>query len=189
MYCPVCSFKDTKVTDSRVVTDGTAIRRRRECSKCGYRFSTYEETELLDLTVVKRDGRREPYLRDKLEKGIRESLEKRPFTAERFHTLVNNIERDIQKIAGKRSISDTRPEITSADVGELVMKRLRGFDKIAYIRYASVYRSFEDVETFQRELKILEGGISRSRLRNLRAQKWPEQTKRKSQNTKRRVKR
>lgn len=156
MFCPVCSNKDTKVTDSRVAPDGTVVRRRRECMKCGYRFSTYEEVELLDLMVVKRDGRREPYARDKLEKGMRESLEKRPFTAERFHTLINNIERDVQKKSRRSAVSEGRPEITSGDMGEIVMRRLKSFDKIAYIRYASVYRQFEDVETFQRELKELE---------------------------------
>lgn len=156
MFCPVCNFKDTKVADSRIATDGTSVRRRRECAKCCFRFSTYEEIELLDLTIVKRDGKREPYAREKLEKGIRESLEKRPFTVERFHTLVNNIERDIQKKTRKRGGSDSRPEVTSGDLGEIVMKRLKGFDKIAYIRYASVYRQFEDVETFARELEKLE---------------------------------
>ncbi len=155
MFCPVCSHQDTKVTDSRLTSDGTIVRRRRECVKCGYRFSTYEEVELLDLIVIKRDGRREPYVREKLEKGIRESLEKRPITETRFHTLITRLERDIQKKARRRG-GDARPEITSADIGEVVMRRLKQFDKVGYIRFASVYRQFEDVETFQRELKKLE---------------------------------
>lgn len=147
MHCPVCRNKDTKVVDSRMGSDGAAIRRRRECEKCGYRFSTLEEVEILDLAVIKRDGRREPYSREKLESGLRKSLEKRSHTSPDFKSLVGSIERDIQK---KR-----KPEITSAEIGEIVMNRLKTFDKVAYIRFASVYRSFEDVKTFEKELKNL----------------------------------
>lgn len=147
MFCPVCNHQDTKVIDSRVVNEGSSIRRRRECEKCGYRFSTTEEVELLDLTVVKRDGRREAYAREKLVRGLEKALEKRPYTETGFQRLVRKIERDIQK---KR-----RGEITSMDIGELIMKHLKHFDKVAYIRFASVYRSFEDVKTFERELKKL----------------------------------
>lgn len=147
MHCPSCNYYDTKVTDSRVATDGLSIRRRRECTKCNFRFSTVEEGEILDLTVIKRDGRREPYSRDKLETGLKHSLEKRPHTVEQFRGLVQKIERDIQR---RRKV-----EITSRDIGELVMKRLKSFDQIAYIRFASVYRSFQDVDSFTRELKGL----------------------------------
>ena len=147
MYCPVCNNTDTKVIDSRLASDGMAIRRRRECEKCGFRFSTAEEVTLLDLTVIKRDGRREAYSRDKLIRGLERSLEKRPYTEIDFTKLVHRVERDIQK---KR-----RGELTSSEIGEIVMRALKKFDKIAYIRFASVYRAFEDVATFERELKEL----------------------------------
>ncbi len=147
MRCAVCNHKDTKVIDSRLSSDAMSVRRRRECEKCGFRFSTLEEIELLDLTVVKRDGRRESYSRDKLTRGLEKALEKRPYTDVAFHKLVHKIERDIQK---KR-----RGQLTSAELGDLVMKNLRSFDKVAYIRFASVYRSFEDVKTFESELKKL----------------------------------
>lgn len=147
MHCPFCNYFDTKVTDSRVAADGLSIRRRRECTKCGFRFSTVEEGEILDLTVIKRDGRREPYSKEKLEQGLKHALEKRPHTAEQFKGLVQRMERDIQR---KRKV-----ELTSRDIGELVMKRLKTFDQVAYIRFASVYRSFQDVSSFTRELKGL----------------------------------
>ncbi len=149
MHCPVCNDEDTKVVDSRLVADGSAIRRRRECEHCGYRFSTTEEIELLGLTVVKRDGSRESYSRDKMEHGLKKALEKRPVTDAAFRTLVNGIERDIQRMKAD--------QLTSADVGEVVMNRLKEFDKVAYIRFASVYRQFEDVESFHKELARLNG--------------------------------
>ncbi|HAU66696.1 TPA: transcriptional regulator NrdR [Candidatus Uhrbacteria bacterium] len=147
MYCAVCNHKDTKVVDSRISSDGASVRRRRECEKCGFRFSTLEEVELLDLTIVKRDGRRESYSREKLIRGLEKSLEKRPFTDQAFQKLVHKIERDVQK---KR-----RGQLTTQELGEIVMKHLKVFDKVAYIRFASVYRSFEDVETFESELQKL----------------------------------
>ena len=147
MYCAVCSHKDTKVVDSRMSTDGASVRRRRECEKCGFRFSTLEEVELLDLMVVKRDGRREAYSREKMTRGLEKSLEKRPYTDQAFQKLVHKIERDIQK---KR-----RGQLTTQELGELVMKNLKSFDKVAYIRFASVYRSFEDVGAFESELQKL----------------------------------
>lgn len=149
MRCPICNYKDTKVIDSRLSADGMSIRRRRECEKCTYRFSTMEETELLDLTLVKRDGRHEPYSREKLERGLRKALEKRPYTDVDFKKLVHAIERDIQK--------KKHDELRSSAVGEVVMKRLKAFDQVAYIRFASVYRAFEDVNTFQQELNKLVG--------------------------------
>jgi transcriptional repressor NrdR len=156
MRCPVCNYGDTKVVDSRISTDGASIRRRRECEKCNFRFSTLEEIELLDLTVVKRDGRREVYSRDKMVRGLEKALEKRPYTETAFWNLVRKIERDIQK---KR-----RGEMTSKDIGELVMRHLRSFDKVAYIRFASVYRSFEDVKKFEDELrKLLSDSKTRAR--------------------------
>ncbi len=147
MRCPVCNYNDTKVVDSRISTDGASIRRRRECEKCGFRFSTLEEVELLDLTVIKRDGRRENYAREKIVRGLEKALEKRPYTDAEFQQLVHRVEREIQK---KR-----RGQLTSREIGEIVMNRLKAFDKVAYIRFASVYRSFEDVKTFETELKKL----------------------------------
>ncbi|MCX6784605.1 MAG: transcriptional regulator NrdR [Candidatus Komeilibacteria bacterium] len=149
MRCPVCLAPDSKVNDSRLVEDGFAIRRRRECQRCNYRFSTYENTEILNLAVIKRDGRKEAYQREKLESGLKKSLEKRPYTLDQFKKLINQIERDLQK--------KQRDEITSQEIGEVIMKRLKNFDKVAFIRFASVYRSFDDVQTFQRELQQLLG--------------------------------
>jgi transcriptional repressor NrdR len=157
MKCPICYYQDTKVIDSRVATDGLSIRRRRECLKCGFRFSTYEEIEILDLAIVKRDGRKEAYSRDKLIKGLKKALEKRPITEDRFKRLVNAIERDLQIMR--------QNEITSQQIGQLVMKHLKRVDQVAYIRFASVYQSFKDAQTFKRELnKLLQKrkGISRN---------------------------
>lgn len=154
MHCPVCSHEDTKVVDSRLTGEGAAIRRRRECDACGHRFSTNEEIELLDLVVIKRDGTRQSYSRDKIEHGLKKALEKRPITDSAFRSLVHAIERDIQR--------QKTNELTSAEVGEVVMNRLKTFDKVAYIRFASVYRQFEDVASFTRELEKLR---SRSRKR------------------------
>ncbi len=147
MRCPVCNFREVSVVDTRPTDDDFSVRRRRECDKCHYRFSTVEEIELLDIIVVKHDGHRESYMRAKLENGIRRSLTKRPYTNDRFDRLIHAIERDIQK---KR-----KREIAATALGELVMKHLRGFDKVAYIRFASVYRDFKDVQTFEKELKKL----------------------------------
>jgi len=158
MRCPICNYQDTKVVDSRVASDEMSIRRRRECEKCTYRFSTMEEMELLDLMVVKRDGKREPYSREKIERGLFKALEKRQFTDLDFKKLVHAIERDIQK----KKVA----EIRSMDLGEIVMNRLRGFDKVAYIRFASVYRSFEDVQHFQQELdKLIKNKTSKKKIK------------------------
>ncbi|NCB20439.1 MAG: transcriptional repressor NrdR [Clostridia bacterium] len=147
MKCPVCYHVDTKVVDSRVASDGLSIRRRRECLKCMFRFSTYEEIEILDLMILKRDGRRESYSRDKLMDGLRKSLEKRPVTKDDFKKIVHGIERDLQKLR--------KGEITSLQVGQIVMKHLKKTDPVAYIRYASVYESFKDADEFRRELNKL----------------------------------
>ena len=147
MKCPACSHDDTKVVDSRVAADGFSIRRRRDCLKCSFRFSTYEEMEILNLTIVKRDGRKESYSRDKLTKGLKRALEKRSITDDDFKKLLNRIERDLQLLR--------KSEITSEQVGQAVMKQLRKTDQVAYIRYASVYESFKDAHTFQTELNKL----------------------------------
>ena len=147
MRCPVCNHKDTSVVDTRPSPKDLAVRRRRECDKCHYRFSTVEEIELLDIIVIKNDGSREAYQRDKMESGIVRSLTKRPHTKEAFENLIRNIEREIQK--------KKRREVSSKEIGEALMKHLKVFDKIAYIRFASVYRDFKDVNTFEKELKKL----------------------------------
>jgi len=147
MRCPNCTNDDTKVLDSRPISDGMAIRRRRECAKCGARFSTHEEMEILDLAVMKRDGSTEAYMREKIESGIRKAFEKRPLTRDDFHSLVAGIEQDIQKTG--------KDQIAAKDIGNIVMKRIKGKDQVAYIRFASVYRKFADVEEFVKEAKKL----------------------------------
>lgn len=147
MKCPSCHYKNTKVTDSRLANQELAIRRRRECRECGFRFSTYEEVEILNLAVIKRDGHHEPYSKDKLAAGLKKSFEKRPITQDEFKRLINQIERDIQ-LQGKG-------EIKSSQIGEIIMRHLKRKDQVAYIRFASVYRSFKDAKTFQKELKKL----------------------------------
>jgi transcriptional repressor NrdR len=135
--------------------DGFLIRRRRECLKCEFRFSTHEEMEILDLVIVKRDGRRENYNRDKVAVGLKKALEKRDVDEEKFKKLIYCIERDLQVI--------NKNEIDSKDVGEIVMKNLKKLDKVAYIRYASVYQSFECLEEFSEELdKLLKNKKAKS---------------------------
>lgn len=148
MRCPNCQFEDTKVLDSRPVEEGSAIRRRRECEKCEFRFSTYEEIEILDLSVVKKDGRKQPFSKEKLERGVRRALEKRQHSEDTLRKLVSGIELEIQKKAKDG-------EIKSLEIGEIVMRKLKKVDKVAYIRFASVYREFEDVAEFKEELKKL----------------------------------
>ena len=148
MNCPFWSKVETKVIDSRVATDGLSIRRRRECENCQFRFSTYEEVEILDLVVEKRDGRAEPYAREKLETGLHKALEKRPITHEEFRQLVSEIEQDMQ-----RKLKDGK--IESKEIGNIVVKKLKKHDQIAYIRFASVYKQFEDIEEFKKELQKL----------------------------------
>ncbi len=142
MNCPKCLNHDTKVVDSRPIEESAAIRRRRECEKCGFRFSTYEQIEILDLTVIKRDGSRQLYLREKLERGLRTAFEKRDHTDQTFKKIISSVEQEIQKKA-------SNGEITSNLIGELVMKEIRKVDKVAYIRFASVYRQFEDIDEFK----------------------------------------
>ncbi len=150
MHCPVCTAADTRVVDSRIAVSGLSVRRRRQCDSCDFRFSTSEEVEEPAVAIIKRDGSSQPYRREKVEFGLRKALEKRPYTAEQFRALVTGIERDLQKLR--------RESVTSEEVGDLVMAHLRGFDQVAYVRFASVYRSFADVETFQAELgKLLIG--------------------------------
>lgn len=149
MRCPACNFKSTRVIDSRLAGDGMSVRRRRECerARCSFRFSTAEEMEMLGITVVKRDGARQQYEKEKLVDGLKKALDKRSYTHDQFSKLVQKIERDIQKTRSG--------EITSLKLGEIVMKCLKRFDKVAYIRFASVYHSFEGLEKFEEELQKL----------------------------------
>ena len=147
MKCPNCHYPNTKVIDSRLTNGDFAVRRRRECLKCGFRFSTLEKIIIFDLTIIKQDGKKEVYNKEKIKKGLRKSLEKRKISDEKFKKLVDQIEIDLQKLKKK--------EIKSRQIGEIIMKRLKRLDKVAYIRFASVYKSFEDAETFRREINTL----------------------------------
>jgi len=144
MFCPFCNNSDTKVVDSRETNDGKITRRRRECLKCQTRFSTYEEVELLRLVVVKKNGEKEDYNKAKIEAGIRKALEKRPVTQEKVAKLMGDIEYTIH--------SAEKPEITTREIGKLVLKKLRELDEVAYVRFASVYKSFGSIESFKKEL-------------------------------------
>ncbi|SFT87651.1 transcriptional repressor NrdR [Selenomonas sp. GACV-9] len=148
MKCPFCKQADSRVIDSRAAEDGTTIRRRRECNGCGKRFTTYEVVEKLPLMVVKQDGRREVFKRDKILNGVVRSCDKRDISMERIVALVNEIERDVR--------NTMEQEVPSSKIGELVMNRLKDFDEVAYIRFASVYRKFADISSFLEELKVLQ---------------------------------
>lgn len=154
--CAACYHHDTDVIDSRIVEEGRRVRRRRVCTKCKFRFSTYEEMEVLDLIVTKRDGREEPYSRQKLEIGLWKALEKRPMTSEKMQRLLTSIEREIaMKTTVTRSNGHHgRRVIESKTVGEIVIRALKKFDPVAYLRFASVYKSFDTVHAFQQELKV-----------------------------------
>uniref|UniRef100_A0A7V4N3I1 Transcriptional repressor NrdR n=1 Tax=Thermodesulfobacterium geofontis TaxID=1295609 RepID=A0A7V4N3I1_9BACT len=146
MRCPRCKEIETKVIDSRVIEDGFSIRRRRECSKCGYRFTTYEKLEL-DIMIVKKDGRREPYNREKLILGIRKACHKRPISEDTIKRFVNELELDL--------IQRGEKEVSSQYIGERVISTLKEWDKVAYIRFASVYKEFQDVDEFITQIKEL----------------------------------
>jgi transcriptional repressor NrdR len=147
MKCPYCSYKEDKVVDSRATAEDSAVRRRRECLKCGKRFTTYEYVEEVSLMVIKKDGRREPFDRKKILSGILRACEKRQIGVEEMEDMVTSIERAIQK--------KTDREINSRDIGEMVMEKLKKMDDVAYVRFASVYRQFKDVSQFMKELKLM----------------------------------
>ncbi len=151
MRCPYCGTFDDKVIESRTMANGESIRRRRECLACGYRFTSYEHVEEKQFMVVKRDGRRQPFDRAKLTKGIERALEKRPVQNNTIETVVNEIE-DKAIMKGKH----TR-EISTVELGEIVLEKLFALDKVAYVRFASVYRHFENLEEFISEIKNLGG--------------------------------
>ncbi len=148
MYCPFCQHEDTRVIDSRVSDDGSTIRRRRECEKCGERFNTFETAELKVPAVVKSDGRREPFDERKLRTSFNRALQKRPVASDEVDAAVRRVIDDLRR-SGER-------EMASMRVGELVMRELKKLDQVAYVRFASVYRSFEDVQAFREEIERLE---------------------------------
>ena len=150
MRCPHCGSFDNKVIESRTLANGDAIRRRRECFNCSYRFTSYERTEDKQFMIIKRNGRREPFDRAKIEKGISRALEKRPVSQMSIERLVNEIE-DLAAIMGKGN-----HEIDSATIGDLVLEKLAVLDKVAYIRFASVYRHFENLDEFVREIQKID---------------------------------
>ncbi|MBF0489972.1 MAG: transcriptional repressor NrdR [Candidatus Omnitrophica bacterium] len=149
MRCPSCQYKDTNVVDSRMNSDGTSIRRRRKCPKCEERFTTYEYIEQVPLMVVKRDGRRQPFDRARIVNGIIKACEKRPISIDQIEVQVDDIERLIRKKYDR--------EVESKDIGQMVMDHLSVIDEVAYVRFASVYRQFRDVNQFMAELQTILG--------------------------------
>lgn len=147
MYCPFCGAQETKVTDSRLVADGDQVRRRRECLSCGERFTTYETAELVMPKIVKHDGKREAFAEAKLRAGMQRALEKRPVSTESFEAAIERIRQRL-RARGER-------EVASRLIGEEVMAQLRLLDQVAYIRFASVYRSFQDLDEFRAEIDRL----------------------------------
>ncbi|MCD4781069.1 MAG: transcriptional regulator NrdR [Candidatus Omnitrophica bacterium] len=147
MKCPACAYNETKVVDSRLCSEGTAIRRRRECLKCEKRFTTYEYIENVMMMVVKRDGRRQAFDRSKIISGLVKACEKRPVSIDKIEDITDDIERTVQKKYDR--------EVHSKVIGELLMEKLAVLDEVAYVRFASVYRQFRDVNQFMNELKSL----------------------------------
>lgn len=145
MKCPFCGKENTRVIDSRPADEGCSIRRRRQCDECGKRFTTYEKVEAIPLVVIKKDNNREPYDRAKIEAGIFRSCHKRPISVDQINALVDEVETAVFNMEEK--------EIQSSRIGEIVMDKLRDLDPVAYVRFASVYREFKDVNTFMSEIK------------------------------------
>jgi transcriptional repressor NrdR len=153
MICPFCGNSETKVIDSRDTNDGKAIRRRRECEKCQARFSTYEEMEIMRLTVVKRDGNKQEYDRMKIEIGIRKALEKRPVGEEKVSKILGDIEFEINSRSSSKNDPNCFNEITSKDIGKIVLEKIKEIDDVAYLRFASVYKDFKNAESFKKEME------------------------------------
>lgn len=147
MRCPYCSSVNTKVTDSRDTDDGASIRRRRQCLSCGKRFTTYETVEQTALRVIKKNGNREMFNRNKLRSGLIRACEKRSITSAQIDEIIDHVERQIR--------NELRQEVPSEVIGNLVMEQLKKLDQVAYVRFASVYREFKDIESFMNELKLL----------------------------------
>lgn len=150
MKCPFCGFLEDKVVDSREAKDGDSIRRRRECLECGRRFTSYERIDEVPYMVVKKDGRREIFDRNKIMSGLLRACEKRPISANQLEALVNSVEKYVQ--------DSVERERRTEQIGKMIMRRLKELDKVAYVRFASVYLEFEDVSEFMEELKILVRG-------------------------------
>ena len=167
MKCPFCGEFNNKVVDSRLSKDGLAIRRRRECLGCDRRFTTYEQAEEMEVMIVKKDGRREPFSREKVRAGIQRACEKRNISMNAIDAFLDDLERDLRE-SGKN-------EIPSHLIGEKVMTKLHGLDGVAYVRFASVYREFKDVNDFVSELKTL---LDREEARNERRQKTEDEGQR-----------
>jgi transcriptional repressor NrdR len=147
MRCPYCNDENLKVIDSRPMDEENAIRRRRQCENCGKRFTTFEKVETIPLMVVKKDNTREPYNRSKIEAGVLSACHKRPVSVEDINRMIDEIEAKLFQMDSK--------EISTTDIGELVMEKLRALDEVAYVRFSSVYREFTDVQTFMKELEKL----------------------------------
>lgn len=147
MKCPYCGYNESKVIDSRPVDESSSIRRRRECIKCGKRFTTYETLETISLVVIKRDQSRQPYDRNKVLGGLMRACEKRPVSLAQMDKVADDIESDLYQLMVR--------EVESNTIGEKIMEKLRSLDEVAYVRFASVYKRFNDVETFMDELKAL----------------------------------
>ena len=147
MRCPFCGFLEDKVVDSRESKDGDSIRRRRECLECGKRFTSYERIDEIPYMVVKKDGRREVFERNKIMSGLLRACEKRPLSATQLESIVDLVEKNLQEAPDR--------EISTNEIGKVIMKRLKQLDKVAYVRFASVYLEFEDVSAFMTELKDL----------------------------------
>ncbi|MFA5696109.1 MAG: transcriptional regulator NrdR [Bacilli bacterium] len=147
MKCPECGYLDSKVLDSRPSEEGNTIRRRRECDKCHHRFTTYEKIEEYPIMVVKKNNVRQPFSREKVMNGLLRACEKRPISVEQIEEVVNQVEQELKNTLKK--------EVTSSDIGELVMKYLKELDEIAYVRFASVYRQFKDISVFVKEVNEL----------------------------------
>jgi len=145
MKCPFCGKENTRVIDSRPADDGSSIRRRRQCDECSKRFTTYEKVEAIPLVVIKKDNNRESYDRSKIEAGVYRSCHKRPISVDQINTLVDEVETAVFNMEEK--------EIPSSTIGQIVMEKLRDLDPVAYVRFASVYREFKDVNTFMSEIK------------------------------------
>ena len=155
MKCPFCSHENTRVIDSRPAEDNNSIRRRRVCDECGKRFTTYEKIETIPLIIIKKDNNREAYDRAKIEAGVLRACHKRPVSAQQITTLVDEVENEI--------FNREEREIPSGTIGELVMNKLKDLDAVAYVRFASVYREFKDVDSFLAELKDLKKGMKKQK--------------------------
>ncbi|MHB8405225.1 MAG: transcriptional regulator NrdR [Gammaproteobacteria bacterium] len=169
MHCPFCNHEDTKVIDSRLAGEGAQVRRRRECEKCGERFTTFETAELVMPRIIKSNGTREPFNEHKLRAGMMRALEKRPVSTEAIEAAIARITHKLQ-VTGER-------ELRSLQVGERVMEELKALDEVAYVRFASVYRSFQDVNEFREEIQRLQDETARAALKREQMPLLPDEEK------------